>query len=121
MKKILIIDDEPDIRKAAVFRIKKAGFEVFEAKDGQEGLEKAEEIKPDLILLDWKLPVMDGKETFIKLKEAEGLKDIPVIIFTASRDEETFREKAKEIGIKHIIIKPYEPSVLIDKIKELTG
>ena len=120
-KKILIIDDEADIRKTAVFRIKKAGFEVVEAKDGQEGLEKAVSEKPDLILLDWKLPIMDGKEVFIKLQEDNNLKNIPVIIFTASKDANTFAEQAREIGIEHIITKPYEPDALINKIKEVMG
>ena len=107
--------------KDAAFRIKKAGYETIEAVDGQEGLKKARSEMPDLILLDWKLPIMDGVEVFMKLKEDDRLKDIPVVFFTASRENEDLRVKMREIGAAYVIVKPYEVEELLLKIRELIG
>ncbi|MFQ5952117.1 MAG: response regulator [Candidatus Omnitrophota bacterium] len=120
-KKVLIVDDEPDILKAAVFRIKKAGYDVIEAVSGKEGLEKAQTEPPDLIMLDWKLPEMDGVEVYLILKKTDRLKDIPVVFFTASKENVDLREKMEEVGAEHVIIKPYEAEELLSKIKELIG
>jgi two-component system alkaline phosphatase synthesis response regulator PhoP len=120
-KKILIVDDEPDILKTVVYRIKKAGYETATALDGKEGLEKAKSENPDLIVLDWKLPIMDGGEVFTKLQADESLKNIPVIILTASSDNESLMLKLREIGAECVMIKPYEPEELLAKIKGLIG
>ena len=121
LKKILIVDDEPDIMKSVSFRVKKAGYGVMEATDGQEGLDMARTEKPDLILLDWRLPVKDGGEVYQELKADDDLKDIPVIILTASRETESLDVKLKNIGAKYVLIKPYEPAELLQKISELIG
>ena len=121
LKKILIVDDEPDIMKSVSFRVKKAGYGVVEATDGQEGLDMARSEKPDLILLDWRLPIKDGGEVYQELKADDDLKDIPVIILTASRETESLDVKLKNIGAKYVLIKPYEPAELLQKISELIG
>jgi two-component system alkaline phosphatase synthesis response regulator PhoP len=121
LKKILIVDDEPDILKSVAFRVKKAGYGVLEATDGQKGIDMAKSEKPDLILLDWRLPIKDGGEVYEELKADEALKDIPIIILTASRETETLDVKLRSIGAKHVLIKPYEPTELIQKISELIG
>jgi DNA-binding response OmpR family regulator len=121
LKKILIVDDEPDIMKSVSFRMKKAGYGVVEATDGQKGIDMARSEKPDLILLDWRLPIKDGGEVYQELKADEDLKDIPVIILTASRETEALDVKLQSIGAKHVLIKPYEPSELLQKINELIG
>ncbi|MDH4330709.1 MAG: response regulator [Candidatus Moranbacteria bacterium] len=81
-KTILVVEDEKTLREVLVEKIKNEGFDVLDAKDGEEGLKKAIENQPDLILLDIIMPKMDGITMFGKLKEDEKGKDIPVIILT---------------------------------------
>jgi DNA-binding response OmpR family regulator len=121
MKRILIVDDEPDILKSVSFRIKKAGYDVIEATDGKMGFDKARSEMPDLIVLDWRLPLMDGGEVYKALKADDKTKDIPVVILTASRETEGLQIKLDAMGIEHVLIKPYEPSELLAKIKGLVG
>jgi DNA-binding response OmpR family regulator len=117
-KKILIIDDELDILKMTEFRIRKAGFATVTASNGKQGLEMAREEHPDLILLDYRLPEMNGLDVYNKLKSSEGLKNIPVIFLTASRGNEDIKRILEESGARHIMIKPYEPQELLAKIRE---
>ncbi|MEI8345244.1 MAG: response regulator, partial [Candidatus Omnitrophota bacterium] len=81
-KKILIIDDEPDLMKIAVTRISKAGYTVLQAGDGKAGLAMVESEKPDLVLLDLAMPVMDGYEVCLRIKGSEASQHIPVVLFT---------------------------------------
>ena len=83
-KKILIVDDEPDILKIVTYRLGKAGYEIIAAADGQKGLDLIKEQKPDLVLLDLRLPVLDGDEVCKQVKADDKLKDIPVILLTAT-------------------------------------
>jgi two-component system alkaline phosphatase synthesis response regulator PhoP len=117
-KKVLIVDDEPDILKTTIFRVKSAGYEAISAENGQEGLDKAHDEKPDLILLDWKLPVITGSEVYKKLKEDEETKEIPIIFFTASTETDAVK-KMYEMGAKNVITKPYEPEELLAMIAKL--
>jgi len=110
-KKILIIDDEPDIIKVTAFRLKKVGFEVIIAIDGTSGLEKAASEKPDFILLDLGLPDIDGSEVCKKLKSTESLKKIPVVILSASSD--SIKKEAEKAKAESYLLKPYEPEELI--------
>jgi len=117
-KKILFVDDEPDLLKVATFRLKKAGYEVVQAVDGQEALDiLAGGSPPDLILLDLRLPVVSGYEVCIKVKGDEKTKNIPVILFTASTQD--IARKAKEWGAEDYLLKPFEPEVLLEKVKRL--
>ncbi|MCK4532819.1 response regulator [bacterium] len=118
-KRILVIEDEPDVLKMTVFRLKKTGHEILVAVDGAEGLEMAEKEKPDLIFLDLNLPVLDGGEVCRRIKANESLKKIHVIILSASSDG--MKQKAKEIGADDYIIKPYEVSDLIEKVEKNLG
>lgn len=87
-KKIAIIEDEAAIRRMYAFKLKHAEFEVCEAEDGFMGLEVIEKEKPDLILLDLRMPRMSGEEMLRELRSTEWGKDIPVIVLTnISRDE----------------------------------
>ncbi len=85
-KRILLIEDETDIREAMAEAIEEAGFEVVQAGDGAQGLQIAKNEKPDLILLDLIMPVMDGKETLKKLRQDEWGRNAKVIILTAMDD-----------------------------------
>ena len=116
-KKILVVDDEPDILRIVTFRLEKTGYEVITAINGQEALDLIEKDKPDLILLDLRLPIIDGYEVCRHLKGDKELKKIPVILLTASavRDVE---KKAKELNAEAYITKPFEPTELLKKIKK---
>ncbi len=85
-KKILIIEDEPDIREAIADAVGDAGYEVDTAPNGSEGLAKALDTHPDLILLDLIMPIMDGKETLQKLRQDSWGRDAKVVILTAMDD-----------------------------------
>lgn len=118
-KKILLVDDEKDLVKIVKFRLEANDYEVITACDGQEGLEKARKEKPDLIILDLMLPKMDGYKICGLLKKDSRFMRIPIIMFTAKAQEEDMK-LGKEVGADAYIIKPFEPGVLLDKIKELT-
>ncbi|MBU1147689.1 MAG: response regulator [Candidatus Omnitrophica bacterium] len=119
-KKILIVDDEDDIRKMIKFRLEAVGYDVTEAADGQEGLDKARADKPDLLILDLMLPKIDGYKVCRMLKFDEKHKHIPILMFTA-RGQEKDKLIGKEMGADAYVTKPFEPKVLVDKIQELLG
>jgi two-component system alkaline phosphatase synthesis response regulator PhoP len=106
-KRILFVDDEPDIVRVMIFRLKQEGFEVTTAENGQQAIELAGK-KPDLILLDILLPDIDGYQVCRTIKENPELKDIPVIFFTASASSrEHLDAKAKNLGAQDVVVKPY--------------
>ncbi|MDP8229657.1 MAG: response regulator [Candidatus Gorgyraea atricola] len=117
-KTILIVDDEDDLRSMLKFRLEAVNYEVSEAIDGQEGLNKARTENPDLIVLDLMLPRMDGYKVCRMLKFDEKHKHIPIIMFTA-RATDKDKKVGEEMGADAYITKPFEPKVLVDKIKEL--
>lgn len=119
-KKILVIDDEPDLLEAAVITLKEVGFEVVTALDGEEGLKKALEEKPDLILLDLILPKMDGFKVIQELRYAMSAQPIPVIILTAFGTEYA-QQRCEALEVKDFINKPYDSGELIAKINALIG
>lgn len=113
--KILLVEDTFTILKMAEFRLKKADFEVITAQSGEGALEAVNKDRPDLILLDYGLPGIDGGEVCRRLKSDERFKAIPVIIFTATVEN---LKTVKEFGADDGIVKPYEPEELIAKIKK---
>ena len=115
-KKILIVDDEPDILKAVTFRVKKLEYEVVTATNGQEALDLIQKEEPDLILLDIELPVMNGYEVCQRVKTNEKLKHIPIIFLTASSASK-IAEKVKEFNADDYLIKPFDSEELLKKIK----
>ncbi|MFA5859092.1 MAG: response regulator [Elusimicrobiota bacterium] len=115
-KKILIIDDEPNILRVATIRLSKAGYEVVTANDGVKGLELAKTVQPALILLDLSLPELNGSDVCKLIKMDDKLKHIPVIVLSASA--ESIKDKALSIGADDYVIKPYEPAELLSKIEQ---
>jgi len=115
-KKILVVDDEPDLREIIKTTLVVNGYEVVSAADGLEGLEKSKKEKPDLILLDIKMPKMDGYTMLRELKKSEEMKSIPVIMLTVY-------DKMKDIfdleGVKGYIIKSSNDQELLSKISEV--
>jgi len=114
-KKILFIEDEPDQIMIVKMRLEASGFDVVSAIDGEEGLKKAYEDKPDLILLDILIPKIDGLSLCRLLKGDPKRKNISIIIITASGGKELL-ERCQVIGADDLIIKPFKEKELIDKI-----
>lgn len=118
-KKILFVDDEPDVLKVVTFRLKKAGYDVANAIDGQEALNLIKAEKFDLIFLDLRLPNMNGMQICEIIRSEESLKDIPVILFTASLD--SLQKRVEECKANDYLVKPFEPELLLDKVKKIIG
>ncbi|MEI6831802.1 MAG: response regulator [Candidatus Omnitrophota bacterium] len=116
-KRILVVDDEIDLVEMLSIRLEANDYEVFAAYDGQEGLDKARTLKPDLIILDLMLPKLDGFKVCRMLKFDEKYKQIPIILFTA-RAQESDVKLGKEVGADAYVTKPFEPDILLGKIAE---
>ena len=119
-KKILVVDDEPELVKALDVRLKQEGFDVLTALDGEEGLNKARQEKPDLIILDVMLPKLDGYKVSRLLKFDKDYKHIPVIMLTAKIEEED-KALGEETGADEYVTKPFEWEELLKKVKEYLG
>jgi DNA-binding response OmpR family regulator len=118
--RVLVVDDESDIVSTVQYRLEFCEFEVITAANGKEGLEKAANEKPDLILLDISMPVMNGHEMLERLKNSPELKDIPVIMFTAFSDAKDVA-KAVELGVADYVTKPFDFTELMGKISNALG
>lgn len=119
MKKILLIDDS-GIQLRILKGILQDSYEVLMAASGLEGLEIVKEKKPDLILLDYKMPMFDGKATLKKLREKEETKDIPVVFLTGVNDKEDIQE-VLELRPQGYLLKPVEPDRLFEIIHKVIG
>ncbi|TAN61965.1 response regulator [bacterium] len=117
-KRLLIVEDEKDMMEMLTFRLEAAGFEVIQAYDGREGLDKAYSQNPDLILLDLMLPGVDGYKVCRELKSDVKYKRIPIAILTA-RATEKEKRLGLECGAEAYITKPFDPEALMNKIKEM--
>ena len=115
MTKILNVEDNPDNIYMLTRRLKKKGFDIIIAGDGQEGIDKAIEEAPDLILMDLSLPTMDGWTATSKIKEIEKVKDIPVIALSAHAMPE-HRDRALKAGCSDYDTKPVDIKRLLGKI-----
>lgn len=115
-KKILIVDDERDIVKALTIRLQSRGYEVVVAYDGAQGIFMAHKERPDLILLDIRMPAGDGFSVAEKLKESEDTTAIPIIFLTGS-PERNAEGRARELGARFYIKKPYDPEELLDAME----
>lgn len=114
--KILIVDDEPDLVSTVEYRLKFADCEVVTASNGEEGLEQARAEKPDLILLDTNMPVMNGHEMLERLRADAALKHIPVLMLTA-RCEPQDIAAASAHGVTDYVTKPFDFAELMAKIQ----
>lgn len=120
-KKILLVDDEPDILALTALRLRRSGYEVIEAIDAEEALVFLEKNTCDLILLDLLLPNMQGDELCMKLKNDDKFKNTPVILFTASGFLSNLPKKIITLGADDFIAKPFEAAELVGKIKRFIG
>ena len=115
-KKILIVDDERDIVKAVTIRLQISGYEVVTAFDGAQGVFMAHKEKPDLVILDIRMPAGDGFSVAEQLKKSTETFHIPIIFLTGS-PERNAQEKAHELGARFYIKKPYDPEELLDAVR----
>ena len=117
MTKILYVEDNPDNVYMLTRRLKKKGFELIIAGDGQEGINKALEENPDLILMDLSLPTMDGWTATAEIKKIEEVKDIPIIALSAHAMPE-HRDRAIKAGCSDYDTKPVDIKRLLSKISQ---
>ena len=117
-KKILLIDDEQDILEIISYNLEKEGYQVFTAANGNEGIAKAKEILPDLILLDVMMPEKDGIETCQDLRKIKELQKT-LIVFLSARSEEFSQLAGYQAGANDYIVKLIKPKVLISKVAAL--
>lgn len=119
---ILIVDDEPNFREIFTAKLGAAGFHIETAENGEEGVKKAKQVKPNLILMDVNMPVMDGATAVLKLKEDPELKDIKVAFLTSLGDPrldmpDIGKKFAKEFGAQDYIKKTDDLDLITQKIK----
>ncbi len=117
-KKILVVDDEPNVVRTLTFVLKKEGYDVATAVNGEEALAKVRESKPRLMFLDVMMPKKNGYEVCQELKSDAKLSDIHVVILSA-KGQEADREKALSMGANEFITKPFSPIGVVGRVKEL--
>ena len=121
MKKILVVEDDKFLRELIVQKLLSEEYETLEAVDGEEGLKKISEGKPDMVLLDIILPGMDGFEVLKKIKEDTSLKDIPVIILSNLGQQDDI-DKGIQLGAKDYLIKAeFTPGEIVKKVQAILG
>ncbi len=116
--KILVVDDEPDIVEILSYNLKKEGYQVVKAFDGEEALKVAKLEKPDMVLLDVMMPEKDGVETCTQMRKLHSLNQ-SLIVFLSARSEEFTQLAAFEAGANDYITKPIKPKILLKKIESL--
>lgn len=117
-KVILVVEDDPDIRELLARYLKREEYQVLLAKDGEEGLERAGKVHPDLIILDLMLPRQDGLSVLKDLRRGEATTAIPVLILTA-KGEEPDRIAGFEFGADDYVTKPFSPREVAARVKAL--
>lgn len=113
---ILIVDDEPAIREMVRFALERAGFACREAGNGEKALLTIADRRPDLVLLDWMMPGINGIDLARRLKREDATKEMPLIMLTA-RGEEDDRIRGLEVGADDYIAKPFSPRELVARIR----
>ena len=116
MKTCLIIDDSRVIRKVSRHILETLGFEVEEAENGQQGLDRCEAAMPDAILLDWNMPVMTGIEFITKLRQREG-GDTPKVVFCTTENDVAHIREAISAGADEYVMKPFDHETLQIKLQ----
>jgi two-component system alkaline phosphatase synthesis response regulator PhoP len=116
--RILLVDDEPDVLEFLGYNLRKEGYEVHSCLNGQEAVAKAEEIHPQLIILDVMMPGMDGIETCTEIRRMEKLQD-SIVIFLTARGEDYSQIAGFEAGADDYLTKPIKPKILLSRVKAL--
>ena len=116
--KILLVDDEPDILEFMEYNLRKEGYTVLTGKNGREAVEIAKKEKPQLVIMDIMMPVMDGIEACRQIREVPALKNI-IVTFLTARNEEYSQIAGFDVGADDYISKPIKPRIMISRIKAL--
>ena len=115
---ILVAEDERDIRDLIVFTLQLGGFKVVEAPNGAEAVKKALEVKPDLILLDVRMPIKTGYEACQEIKSHGDTKNIPVV-FLSAKGQEAEVNTGLELGAEEYFLKPFAPDELSERVNKI--
>lgn len=118
MARILIAEDEPDIRELVAFTLRFAGHEVVTTSNGEEAYNKAQEMIPDLIMMDVRMPRMTGYDACRAMKQIPALKDIPVV-FLSAKGQESEIQSGLEAGAEEYLLKPFAPDQLVERVKAI--
>ncbi len=116
--KVLVVDDEPFILRSLTFVLQKGGFEVLEARDGEEALEMIRRHRPGLVFLDVMMPKMNGYDVVREVREDEELNEVHVILLTA-KGQESDRALGLDAGANDYLTKPFSPSRILQMAKEV--
>jgi CheY-like chemotaxis protein len=120
MARILIAEDEPDIRELVAFTLRFAGHEVVATSNGEEALHKASEMVPDIILMDVRMPRMTGYDACRAMKADPLLKNIPVV-FLSAKGQDSEIQTGLEAGAEEYLLKPFAPDQLTERVKVILG
>ncbi|GAB4500383.1 MAG: hypothetical protein OHK003_20410 [Anaerolineales bacterium] len=118
MARILIAEDEPDIRELVAFTLRFAGHEVTATSNGEEAYHKAQELIPDLIMMDVRMPKMTGYDACRAMKQLPSLKDIPVV-FLSAKGQDSEIQTGLEAGAEEYLLKPFAPDQLVERVKAI--
>jgi two-component system, OmpR family, phosphate regulon response regulator PhoB len=116
--RVLIVDDDPDIRALITYRLTASGYDVIAADDGEAGLAAVREHAPDLVLVDWMMPRLTGVELCTRLRADPATAGIPVVLLTARTDDVAMRG-GREAGVDEYITKPFSPRELAARVDEI--
>jgi two-component system chemotaxis response regulator CheY len=119
-KTILAVDDSSSLRQMVAFSLKAAGYQVVEAVDGQDGLEKASQQTVDLVLTDQNMPKMDGLTLIKSLRGMPAYAKVPILMLTTESSEE-MKSKGRAAGANGWLVKPFDPQRLIEVVKKVIG
>ena len=115
---MLVVDDEEDLRQSVSMALEEQGYDVVLASDGLEGISAAVEHAPNLVLVDYRMPELDGVEFLNSLRSTEGLSETPVVIITVDPELE-LRKNASELGIQGFLVKPFSMEELTQTVTNL--
>ena len=120
MQSILAVDDSASMRQMVAFTLKAAGFNVLEAADGQEGLDKARGQNVNLVLTDQNMPRMDGLSLVRNLRGLHEYKHVPILILT-TESSDAMKAQGKAAGATGWLVKPFDPNRLVDVVRKVIG
>lgn len=119
-KTILAVDDSASLRQMVSFTLKSAGYNVIQAVDGQDGLEKAQQGGIDLVLTDQNMPVMDGLTLIKNLRRLSDYQKVPILMLTTESSDD-MKMQGRAAGANGWIVKPFDPERLINVVKKVIG
>jgi CheY-like chemotaxis protein len=118
--RVLVVDDNDNIRRLITVNLELEGFEVITARDGLEALDKVRDSRPDVVTIDWKMPRLDGLATVERLRADPATKALKIAMVTASA-QEVDRASGERAGVDAYLTKPFDPEALIATVRRLAG